>query len=73
MRSERPFQCKRPSNHAYIGDCALLADGAGAGLEPHSFDTIIDSASFHCFSLEDRAKYVATLEHFARPGCLLVR
>eukprot|EP00048_Salpingoeca_helianthica_P005308 m.86424 g.86424 ORF g.86424 m.86424 type:complete len:208 (-) comp13550_c0_seq2:579-1202(-) len=49
-----------------------VLEPATSGLEKHSFDVIIDSASYHCFSLEDRSKYVAALEYFARPGCLLV-
>lgn len=43
-----------------------------AGLLGHTFDCIVDSASYHCFSLEDRDKYVQFLESFAHSGSLLI-
>lgn len=32
------------------------------------FDSVIDSGLFHCFSDEDRARYVAGLAHVTKPG-----
>src|SRR5262249_19769075 len=36
------------------------------------FDTILDSGLFHCFSDENRAKYVASLAGAAAPGARLI-
>lgn len=37
-------------------------------LGEQAYDTIVDSALFHIFDPEDRARYVDSLHHAARPG-----
>lgn len=37
-----------------------------------TFDTIVDSASYQCFTLEDRDRYVAALSAFSHTGTTLV-
>jgi SAM-dependent methyltransferase len=49
--------------HAFEVADAFDAKGLG-----RRFDTVTDSAVFHCFSDTDRARYVAGLEAIVRPG-----
>lgn len=47
-----------------------VADALHLGDEPR-FDTIVDSALFHVFGAEDRARYVRSLHAVVRPGGLV--
>lgn len=46
-------------------EIADVLDHGGLGL---TFDTVIDSGLFHVLADQDRARYVASLEHALRPG-----
>jgi SAM-dependent methyltransferase len=48
-----------------VGDATKLE-----GLE-NRFDTVIDSALYHCLNEEDRHKYMAALHRATRPGAVL--
>lgn len=47
-----------------------VADALHLGDEPR-FDTVVDSALFHVFGPEDRARYVRSLHAVCRPGALV--
>jgi SAM-dependent methyltransferase len=53
---------KESSAEFRVLDALALAD------LKRTFDTVIDSGLFHCFSDENRAKYVKALETVVRPG-----
>lgn len=47
-----------------------VADALDLGDEP-SYDTVVDSALFHVFDAEHRARYVRSLHRVCRPGALV--
>ncbi len=50
--------------HFQVADALALGDDT-------TYDTVIDSALFHIFDAEDRARYVRSLHRACRPGALV--
>ncbi len=48
-----------------------VRDALDLGASP-TFDTVVDSALFHVFDADDRARYVRSLRDATRPGALVV-
>ncbi|CAF0820156.1 unnamed protein product [Adineta steineri] len=51
----------------------MLDDVSQTNLKHHSYDMVLDSATFHVFSNEDRLKYMKNLEKLIKPGGLYIQ
>jgi hypothetical protein len=51
----------------------MLEDLSGTNLKEHSFDVILDSATYHLFSDDHRLRYVKNLEYLIKPGGLYIQ
>lgn len=51
----------------------ILEDLSKTNLEKSSFDVILDSAVFHCFSNEDRQRFLNNLQYLIKPGGLYIQ
>ncbi|UJR19232.1 hypothetical protein I4U23_022361 [Adineta vaga] len=51
----------------------ILEDISKTNLKQNSYDIILDSATFHCFSNEDRQSYMENLQKLIKPGGLYIQ
>ena len=51
----------------------MLEDLSLTNLKRHSYDIVLDSAIFHCFSNEDRQRYIENLKYLIKPGGLYIQ
>ena len=51
----------------------ILEDLSRTNLQKSSFDIILDSAVFHCFSNEDRQRFLTNLQYLIKPGGLYIQ